>query len=169
MVKVYPEIQLRTSKNTSINKKQLPMTTKHINWEAFRNRRVLDYGAGRYPNLKNYLRSNYNVELLMYDPFWQPAAWNYACLYGLDYSAVVCNNCLNVIDDEVALFKAAQYIEKSDKPFFVRVYEGDGSCIGRETKKDCWQRNEPTIAYADLFNNVCIKNGIITNAPEYLI
>ena len=57
---------------------------------------------------------------------------------------------------------------------FVTVYEGNKSGIGKITKEDCYQRNEPLSDYLKYFNAVfctndfVIKKGVITNHPEYI-
>ena len=64
-------------------------------------------------------------------------------------------------------------------PVYVTVYEGDKSGVGRETKKDCWQRNEQLIFYLSKFNDYIkhkynhnanffkIKYGMIIGAIQY--
>jgi hypothetical protein len=64
-------------------------------------------------------------------------------------------------------------------PVFVSVYEGDGSGVGRQTKKDCWQRNEKLISYLNKFNDYIkrsynhnanffkIKYGMIVGTTQY--
>lgn len=44
--------------------------------------------------------------------------------------------------------------------YFIKVYEGNKSSVGKQTKKDCWQRNQPTESY--MYSDEIIKCGIIT-------
>lgn len=63
-----------------------------------------------------------------------------------------------------------------DKHFFISVYEGNGSGIGKISKKDCYQRNEKTSKYCERLNNFLYMptwwqtyKGVITNALIYLL
>ena len=50
---------------------------------------------------------------------------------------------------------------KSGQLYFISVYEGDKSYAGRQTKPNCWQRNETTDMY--LFNKEALKRKVITS------
>jgi hypothetical protein len=64
-------------------------------------------------------------------------------------------------------------------PVYITVYEGDKSGVGRETKKDCWQRNERLYVYLEKFNDYIrkkynhnanffkIKYGMIIGTTQY--
>ena len=58
-----------TSKETSINKNKLPSSTKKINWELYRGQKVFDFGGGKFDNLKNYLKENFDITLYVYDKY----------------------------------------------------------------------------------------------------
>ena len=53
------------------------------------------------------------------------------------------------------------------KPYFFKIYEGNKSEVGKQTKKDCWQRNQKTKDYLQHFNfsetTPMIYKGFITN------
>ena len=85
---------------------------------------------------------------------------------------VVCSNVLNVIDSEdVIAWIAARLMAWADNgaAIMVTVYEGDKSGVGRETKADCYQRNEKIAEYLKYFDkSFMVKKGVITNRPEFV-
>ena len=46
-------MQSISSKNTSINSSKLPAIVKNIDWEQYRGQNVLDFGGGKFDNLKD--------------------------------------------------------------------------------------------------------------------
>lgn len=141
-----------TSANTSINKNRLPALYNKITLCG----NVLDYGCGKYTD---HIRARVMSEPLtesirFYDPFNQPDtinhdAWNYGHIHG--YDRIVCCNVLNVIDDadmiHTILENMFSMIRNNLTTIYIQIYEGDKSGIGRVTKNDCFQRNEPTSQY----------------------
>lgn len=156
-------MQKHTSKNTSIVHKTIPYIVSHIDWEKFKGGRCLDYGSGR-PNPDTHYRIHKEgILYLPYDPYWV-SEWENKEAMTLYPTVVICSNLLNVIDDNEEVRYIHEYIRGLKVPYFIRVFEGKGDGIGRETKLDCWQRNEKTSAY--LYLNEIIYKGIIT-LPEY--
>ena len=55
----------------------------------------------------------------------------------------------------------------NNKAFFFKIHEGDRTGQGRQTKKDCWQRNQLTKDYINFWDWTgmypLIYKGIITN------
>lgn len=161
-------MQTMTSANTSINKGRLPASTKKIDWEQYRGQRVLDYGGGKFDNLKNHLKAEYEIDLYIYDKFNRTEEENKVALE-CQPQAVTCNNVLNVIDSEQTLkyisdwLIAYKIVCKAD--IYISVYEGDRKGVGRKSKKDCYQRNEKLKEYLRLFENrkleVNIEKGMI--------
>ena len=47
------------------------------------------------------------------------------------------------------------------KPYFFKIYEGNKSGIGKQTKKDCWQRNQKTKDYLQQFDFTGIYAPVI--------
>ena len=88
-------IQTHTSKNTSINKENLPRIYTHINWEKFRGKTVLDYGCGRYSQHIRKLMWLYDIEWYGYDPYWQIDSLNEEALH-CKPDIVVCSNVFRV-------------------------------------------------------------------------
>ena len=81
---------------------------------------------------------------------------------------IICSCVLNVINDDEALNQLIANIcdmsviqEPSGiyrmNPVYIAVYEGNKSGVGRQTKKDCWQRNERLSAYLERFNDYIKK------------
>ena len=58
------------------------------------------------------------------------------------------------------MVKEDMYAYMPTMGYFIKVYEGDKTFIGKQTKKNCWQRNQPTESY--MYSDEIIKCGIIT-------
>ena len=169
-----------TSKNTSVNTKNLPAIWKIIDWYHYKGKIVVDFGCGRPKTqelVRNYL-SWWDITYVPYDPYWCTAEQNRYALNILQHgqaSALVCTNVLNVIHSDKELYKIIENLvdwtfelkmEMSPDGLqnrrtweyrcdtFISVYEGDKSEVGRLTKKDCWQRNLPKEWY---YEKLCHK------------
>lgn len=155
-------IQNHTSKNTSVNKEKFPRIYTHINWEHLKDMRVLDYGCGRYTEHIRKLMWRYDIEWYGYDPYWQIDSLNEEALH-CEPDIIICSNLLNVIKEDLIVTEIHDIIKYRFRPqigYFISVYQGDKTGVGRITKKDCWQRNEPTKNY--MYSDEVIKNNIIT-------
>lgn len=162
-------IQNHTSKNTSINKEKFPRIYTHINWKHLKGMRVLDYGCGRYTEHIRKLMRIYDIEWYGYDPYWQIDRLNEEALHCVP-DVVICSNVFNVLDNYRDVTHIHDFIRYHLLPtfFFFSVFEGNKSGIGKETKTDCWQRNEPLNNY--LYSDEVIKNRIATiKGDEWLI
>lgn len=157
-------MQKYTSKNTSINSNKLPASTKKIDWARFQGQKVVDFGGGKFDNLVDYLKFEYDIDLFVYDKYnrtwmecWAAATCN--------PSAVICNNLFNVIAENEVLTDCIRFLAAFKVPVFISVYEGDKSGVGRATKKDCYQRNEKLSTYIPLlekhFNSITMKSGVL--------
>ena len=158
-------IQTHTSKNTSINKENLPRIYTHINWEKFRGKAVLDYGCGRYTEHIRKLMWLYDIDWYGYDPYWRVKFLNEEALH-CNPDIVICSNVFNVLDNYRDVARIHDYIRYKLHPiyFFYTVFEGEKTRIGKETKKDCWQRNEPLEDY--LYSDEVIKCRIATKKGD---
>ena len=156
-------MQKYTSKNTSVNHKKVPYLIKHIDWKLFTGGRCLDYGSGKINPQTFYEITGMGVQYLPYDPYWLDETTNNKAM-SLYPTIVICSNLLNVIDSDEEVKRIYDYIHWLKVPYFIRIYSGDKSGIGRETKKDCWQRNQ--IAENYLYFDEIIYKGIIT-LPKY--
>ena len=151
-----------TSAETSINKSKLPATTKKIQWELYRNKKVLDIGGGKFDNLKDFLKQNFNIDLFIYDKFNRGFKENIKALK-CNPDLIICNNVLNVIDSDEVIQHICNMIQNYFTPFYVSVYEGNKTGYGRCTSKDSYQRNQTTKNYLKFFDNCncVIKNNMI--------
>ena len=156
-------MQKMTSANTSINKGKLPASTKKINWEQYRGQKALDIGGGKFDNLKDHLKAEYDIDLYIYDKFNRTAEENVKAL-SCEPQVVICNNVLNVIDAnevvEEIVARIVGYTVCFDADAYVSVYEGDKTGKGRVTKKDCYQRNERLTEYLKFFKRWNVESRI---------
>ena len=139
-----------SSKNTSINSKKLPAIVKHINWEAYRGCHVLDFGGGKFDNLKRHLKDEYNIQLYVYDPYNRSEDENKIAIT-CNPSLIICSNVLNVIDSDGDLKGVIKLLNRYGVPTVYYIYEGDKSGEGRVTKADCYQRNAIAQQYLKFF------------------
>lgn len=114
----------------------------------FVKRTVLDYGCGKYwENCKAYAKEHGALNWTGFDPFWKPQNLRFRV-----FDTIICANVLNVIEDDRELNWCIQNVLTMLDALGVavfQIYEGNKSGIGRETKPDCWQRNEKAQKYAD--------------------
>ena len=158
-----------TSATTSVNKTKLPAVYGKV--KAFAPS-VLDYGCGKYTDhIADYLDS-VGANLIPYDPYNQPDSVNLDAFDHIRYHMrhhtpldVVCSNVLNVIDSDGEVSRICHDIEKiatvTGGTAYITVYDGDRSCVGRQTGKDSFQRNAPLRDYLRFFHNATIKHGMI--------
>lgn len=161
-----------TSKNTSINTKRLPTIYSKLNLERLRDKTIFDYGSGKIETVR-IIREKleaYDIDYIPYDIYnLSPADNCYALERRKEADIYICSNVLNVIkEDEIVQRIIDEIIQLSNtKPYFFKIYEGNKSGVGKQTKKDCWQRNQKTKDYLQHFN--CsetipiIYKGFITN------
>lgn len=110
-----------------------------------------------------------NFAVIGYDPYHLTQADNVQAMLMLrGCTTIVCNNVLNVLTDQalhacIQELKGMAVIAQSD--VYITVYEGDRTGKGRNTKKDCYQRNATNKAYVEVlqsyFPDVTCKYGII--------
>ena len=194
-------MQKRSSKNTSINTTRLPAVYKRVSWSRYallpNEYHIIDIGCGKLTTqqlIKEYLLTHGLFRFYANDPNHESISASHVMDHYLTDSkvrkVVVCSNVLNVIDDDTALSELIQklcdaiVVQLDDGTYrmnscYITVYEGDKSGIGRETKKDCWQRNEQLIFYLSRFNDYIkqkynhnanffkIKYGMIIGATQY--
>lgn len=165
-------MQKYTSKNTSVNTTKLPVVYNKVCWDKLtEGTRVFDWGCGKDTTLTNQMLEKHGLVLLGYDPNWKSEKDNKIAKSWLGLARVfVCSNVLNVIDDDNVIkdicIKASLH-----EYFFITVYEGDKSGVGKCSKEDCYQRNMKTISYMQYFptqDNVYVKKGVLTNAPDLI-
>ena len=164
-------MQNYTSAMTSVNRSKLPAVygrAKLSRTTPF----LVDYGCGKYTDHIRTALHEQGKALYPYDPYNQPDDVN---LHTLDFIRwamdrhievdLVCSNVLNVIDSDGEVSRICHDIEKianvTGGTAYVTVYEGDRSCVGRQTGKDSYQRNAPLRDYLRFFHNAIIKNNMI--------
>lgn len=172
-------MQKHSSKNTSVNTVLLPAVYKKIRWRHYNhsadNYHVFDIGCGRLKTQQmiKELMDGYNIKhFYPWDPYHECINDKLETLRAMKNTdtnkVIVCSCVLNVIDDDKTLNKLiAQICDMSViqepngiyrmNPVYIAVYEGDKSGVGRETKRDCWQRNERLYVYLEKFNDYIRK------------
>lgn len=165
-------MQKYTSKNTSVNTTKLPAVYNKVCWDKLpRGTIVFDWGCGKDIKLTSKTLIKYGLMFVGYDPNWIAEEHNKIALECLDITDVfVCSNVLNVIDDDDVIRDICDIASKHEY-FFITVYEGDQSGVGRQSKEDCYQRNEKIKAYVKFFytdKDVYVKKGVITNRPDLI-
>lgn len=167
-----------SSKNTSVNTKQLPAVYSKINWEKLPKHMlsILDYGCGRDTTyLEDWLKFCQRVpHYIKFDPNWCSKEENNYAEECMGFANIfICSNVLNVIDDEKVIENIC-YKASKHPIYFITVYEGDKSGVGKQSKEDCYQRNEKTRHYFRFFPNdqvigsLTFKKGVLTNRPDLI-
>lgn len=165
-------MQNYTTKNTSVNTTRTPAVYGKVRWNKCPCGTIaLDWGCGKDTSLACNLLSQYGIIHMGYDPNWKSHEDNSRAISLLGKASVfICSNVLNVIDDDCVVIDICKQASKH-KHFFVAVYEGDKSGIGKRSKADCYQRNaklKDYLAFFDPDESICIKNGVLTNSPELI-
>ena len=151
-------MKIITSKNTSVNKTRLPAAFRHFTPIG----NVLDYGAGKYiDHIRKYVHSK-GCAYYPYDPYNRTEGENVTtieCGVKHGFDTVYCCNVLNVINcDDIVFYVCRDLLDlcNSGGRIVIQIYEGDKSGEGRETKSDCYQRNEKTINYKWVFDRLAL-------------
>lgn len=162
-----------TSKYTSINTKQLPAIYSKINFEKLRDKTIFDYGSGKIETVRLIREKleTYDIDYIPYDIYnLSPADNCYALERRKEADIYICSNVLNVIkEDDIVQMIIDEIVQLSNtKSYFFKIYEGNKSGVGKQTKKDCWQRNQKTKDYLQQFDFAwiyvpVIYKGFITN------
>ena len=194
-------MQKRSSKNTSVNISKLPRVYNRVDWSRYAslssNYHIIDVGCGRIETqklIRDKLKKHKIHNFYPMDPYHECIVDHSIVQQCVDNNinnkVVICSNVLNVIDDDAALSSIIQklcdiiVIRLSDgtyrmNPCYITIYEGNKSGVGKETKKDCWQRNERLSAYLKKFNDYIkqkynhnanffkTKYGMIVGATQY--
>lgn len=170
-IKFLQEAQEYTSAATSQSQvaKGFGVVAKHIGWKP--GTVNVDLGGGRYDHGTRYMETQ-GVESYVLDPYNRKPEHNEKVSRlaqergGAD--TVTLFNVLNTIKEPEIhkhVLRTAQSHLKPGGRLFISVYEGDKSGVGRQTKRDSWQRNEQLKAYLktvhSVFPNAGIHKGII--------
>lgn len=167
-----------TSANTSINTKKLPAIYSKLDFEKLKGKTVFDYGAGKSETVKliRHFLEDYDIDYIPYDLYNLSDADNcYALERKIEADIYICSNVLNVIKENDIVQNIINDITNwstspnpiNNKPFFFKIYEGNKTGIGKQSKLDCWQRNQRIKDYISLFDwefmYPLIYKGVITN------
>jgi hypothetical protein len=172
--------QEHTSANTSINSSKLPKIYNRINWHLLSENykpkfgkkiKVLDYGCGKYTKHIEDFLAQFNIEYYGFDPYNKSREENIKANKNFPYDIIICSNVFNILDSKEEIEKLQLLFYESslfhETMYFATVYEGNKSGVGKTSKKDCWQRNEPTKSYLgygpnglEVFNTV--KKDVLT-------
>ena len=162
--------QKYNSANTSINKTKLPAIYNKINWNKIKEEWqpahvdkpcVLDYGCGRYTDhIKEFL-ADLGFDYIGYDPNW-PSDPNWEKVLP---AVIICSNVLNVIAEDDIVKEIIKKIQNYKQPYFITIYEGNGSGIGAVSQKNCYQRNLKAASYRFFFKykGFALKKSVITD------
>lgn len=163
--------QQYTSKETSISTVNKVYTNMYFAPGSI----ILDYGGGKYDKNVEYMQSK-GCKVLVYDPYNRTEEHNRAVMEyvknnSIDY--VVCSNVLNVIKEDSVVQEVLtdihniQEVNKDKCVVYIKVYEGNKSGIGKQTKKG-YQRNLSTKNYLSLVSKFLpkciIKKGTIISS-----
>lgn len=155
-----------TSKNTSVNSKRVPKGLSLL----YPYGNVLDYGCGKYWKINKKYVEERGATYTPYDPY---NIDNNINLYEHKgkFDTIYCTNVLNVLSDAYEIIEIIEEIAnllKTNGIAIFTVYEGDKTGIGKETKKDCWQRNMKTKSYHWFFEYAVIKRCLVTVRHDHI-
>ena len=155
-----------TSKNTSVNSKRIPRGFSLL----YPYGKILDYGCGKYWKISQKYCEERGAKYFKYDPYNVPEDENINIDKNKgEFDTIYCNNVLNVISDAYEILEVIEDIVnllKENGLAIFTIYEGDRSEVGRETKKDCYQRNMKTKSYSWFFEYAETKNCVVAITSE---
>lgn len=152
--------QRHTSADTSIN--TLNRVYKNYVSSMPIGTTILDYGCGKY-NTNREFAENCGCTWFGYDPYAKTTEENNVAI-NCEPDYVICSNVLNVIDNDEVIKSIIADIKNMKVQAFFTIYEGNKSGVGKETKKNCWQRNEKVVDYIPMlreFYSTVIRDGNI--------
>ena len=163
--------QKYSSANTSVNKTSPAAIWRKINFAFLKTHAintVIDYGCGQYGSITYRFCKTKGINFYYpYDPYWLSSEQNKQTMEHLQNkdTVCICANVLNVIWEDEVIKNIVSNITKASI-WAVQIYEGNKSGVGKQTKLNCYQRNQRTKDYLHFFNkcgNIYIKGNIITN------
>lgn len=104
-------------------------------------KKVINFGAGL--GYKKHQELIKGIELINYDPNIEEI--NTLPVEKAD--AIICNNVLNVIENDEIIELILDTIDSYKLPSYITVYEGDRTGEGKTTKTGTYQRNMKTKDY----------------------
>lgn len=164
----------------TIVKGQVPATFKERANFDFAGYDILDYGCGtgtakQYVkrmsvNNERFRRAKvYNYEIA--DEFFVDERQEFINSTN-DKKMICCSNVLNVIDDDLTeILTAIKHIalkSKTSKIIF-KIYQGDRSGIGKQTREESYQRNQTTSQYLPMIKKVFTGCNVEMYRSLYII
>lgn len=155
------ENQKYSSKNTSINSSKLPAIYSKLTkiHSLTKGETILDIGGGKFDNAIQYMKAEFDVTVLVYDKYNRSEEHNQnvlrQCMLNKADASII-SNVLNVIMEDSLKNKALSLAIENTKyggKVLIKIYEGNKSGKGSQTKTDCWQENKKTKEYHDLFTS----------------
>lgn len=135
-----------TSANTSINSTKAPAVySNKVAQNIIRNKRVIDMGGGKY-DTGIEAGKKVNAIVKVYDPYNRSESHNKSVMQGV-YDVAIISNVLNVIKEADARAELLKLASQKADTILVTVYAGNGSGIGKQSQKDCWQENRKLDSY----------------------
>ena len=157
-------MQTHTSQGTA--RSQVPAIHK---WGLLGTRN-LDYGGGPFNKATEYL-SGFGVANFVMDPYNRTLEHNfgvYTALKDTPAPSAIIANVLNVIPGQMNRNKVLSVVKalvERDGLILIACHPGNGSGVGQETLKGCWQENRPTRSYLQevqaVFPSAYYKHGYI--------
>lgn len=146
--------QAYTSKGTSVNTRKIPAIFNKIDC----NLSVFDWGCGKAPEIIREHVESHGGTYYGYDPFNGVGEFP----KGRTFDVVTFSNVLNVIAEDKILIDEVFTALTLAPMVAVAVYEGNRSGIGKQSKADCYQRNQPLSWYKDFF----VKAGFVARIKK---
>lgn len=138
--------QRYTSKGTSVNTQKVPAIFRKIDCSQS----IFDWGCGKAPEIIRQHVESHGGSYYGYDPF--NGVGNFP--KGGKFDLVTFSNVLNVIaEDEILIDEVFTALTLATM-VTIAVYEGNRSGIGRQSKEDCYQRNQPLSWYKEFFDKI---------------
>lgn len=157
--------QKNSSAATSINSSKIPALFNEKVWTAIEpGQTVLDYGCGRYTNhIKKHVEAM-GHSYYGFDPYNMDENENIKAM-ACNPNIVTCSNVLNVIDSDDSMRDVIrECVRMARKIAIFTIYPGDGKGIGRQTKEDCYQRNQRLAYYVRVMETMGYNPEKVGNA-----
>ena len=135
-----------TSRGTSVNTRKIPAIFSKIDCSQS----IFDWGCGKAPEIIRAHVKSHGGTYYGYDPYNSVGTFPNGKVFDL----VTFSNVLNVIaEDEIVLEEVRAALALAPT-VAIAVYEGNRSGVGRQSKADCYQRNQPLGWYKEFFDKI---------------
>ena len=126
------------------------------------NQSIFDWGCGKAPEIIRKYVEDHGGTYYGYDPYNDAGEFP----HGARFDLVTFSNVLNVIAEDEILIDEVSTALTLAPVVAIAVYEGNRSGVGKQSKKDCYQRNQPLGWYKEFFDKIGefktrIKKGVL--------